>query len=105
VRILLDENLDWRLGRHLAGHTVASVPLIGWGGLKNGDLLAQAETQFDVLVTMDSKMVHQQNLPKFRIAVIVLQARSNRLADTRDLMSKVLAMVCSLRPGTVIFIS
>lgn len=87
------------------GHTVASVPLIGWGGLKNGDLLAQAETQFDVLVTMDSKMIHQQNLQKFQIAVIVLQARSNRLADTRDLMPKVLAAVGTLQPGTVTYIS
>lgn len=105
MRILLDENLDWRLGRHLPGHTVASVPLIGWGGLKNGDLLARAEAQFDVLVTMDSKMISQQNLQKFRVAVIVLQARSNRLADTRDLMPKVLAMLGSLRPGTATYIS
>jgi hypothetical protein len=43
VRILLDENLDWRLQRDLPGHEVKSVPLIGWAGLKNGDLLTQAE--------------------------------------------------------------
>jgi hypothetical protein len=36
VRILLDENLDWRLRRELPGHEVESVPLIGWAGLKNG---------------------------------------------------------------------
>jgi site-specific recombinase XerD len=46
---------------------------------------------------MDSKMIYQQNLQKFRIAVIVLQAPSNRLADTRGLMPKVLAMVGNLR--------
>jgi hypothetical protein len=42
MRILLDENLDWRLSRDLPGHDVKSVPLIGWAGLKNGVLLAQA---------------------------------------------------------------
>jgi hypothetical protein len=33
MRILLDENLDWRLGRYLADHQVKSVPLLGWAGI------------------------------------------------------------------------
>jgi hypothetical protein len=69
VRILLDENLDWRLGRDLPGHTVESVPLIGWGGIKNGVLLAEAEKQFEVLITMDSKMVNELDISKLRIAL------------------------------------
>jgi predicted nuclease of predicted toxin-antitoxin system len=105
VNILLDENLDWRLRRELIGHTVESVPLIGWAGLKNGALLAAAENRFEVLVTMDSNMVHQQNLPRFRIAVIALQARSNRLTDTRRLMPKVLAVLPSIQPGTLTIVS
>ena len=100
MNILLDENLDWRLRRDLPGHAVESVPLIGWAGLKNGVLLTEAEKQFDLLLTMDSNMVHQQDLARFRIAVIALQARSNRLADTRPLMPKVLAVLSSLHPGT-----
>jgi len=43
ARILLDENLDWRLRRELPGHEVVSVPLIAWAGLKNGELLSRAE--------------------------------------------------------------
>jgi hypothetical protein len=58
VNILLDENLDWRLRRDLSAHTVESVPLIGWAGLKNGALLVEAEKRFDALLTMDSSMVH-----------------------------------------------
>jgi hypothetical protein len=81
------------------------VPLIGWAGLKNGALLAEAEKRFDVLLTMDSNMVHQQNLSRFRIAVIALQARSNRLADTRPLMSKLLTLLPSLRPGALTVVS
>lgn len=104
MRILLDENLDWRLQRDLPGHEVKSVPLIGWAGLKNGDLLTQAEQQFDVLLTMDSNMVHQQSLAKYRIAVIALKARSNRLADTRALMSKVLAALSNAKLGTLMTI-
>jgi hypothetical protein len=105
VNLLLDENLDWRLRRDLPGHTVESVPLIGWAGLKNGALLSEAEKKFDVLLTMDSNMVHQQNLARFRIAVIALQARSNRLADTRPLMPKVLALLPSVQPGTLTLLS
>lgn len=105
MNILLDENLDWRLRRDLPGHTVESVPLIGWAGLKNGILLAEAEKRFDVLLTMDSNMVHQQNLARFQIAVIALQARSNRLADTRSLMPKVLEVLAQVRPGTLTVVS
>lgn len=105
MNILLDENLDWRLRRDLPGHTVEAVPLIGWAGLKNGALLAEAEKRFDVLLTMDSNMVHQQNLARFRIAVVALQARSNRLADTRPLMPKVLELLASLQPGTLTVVS
>jgi hypothetical protein len=53
MRLLLDENLDWRLGRSLPGHQVESVPLLGWAGIQNGELLRKAvEARFDVLVTM-----------------------------------------------------
>ncbi|MGA2867281.1 MAG: DUF5615 family PIN-like protein [Verrucomicrobiota bacterium] len=105
MNILLDENLEWRLRRDLPGHTVESLPLIGWAGLKNGVLLRRAEERFQVLLTMDSTMVHQQNLARFKIAVVALQARSNRLADTRPLMPKLLALLPSLQPGTLTLLS
>jgi predicted nuclease of predicted toxin-antitoxin system len=84
MRLLLDENLDWRLQRDLPAHQVDSVALIGWAGIENGELLKQAvEAGFEVLITMDSSMVHQQNLGKYPIAVVALRSPSNRLADTR----------------------
>lgn len=53
MRLLLDENLDWRLRRDLLDHQVESVPLIEWAGTENGELLRKAvEAGFDVLVTM-----------------------------------------------------
>jgi predicted nuclease of predicted toxin-antitoxin system len=105
VKILLDENLDWRLQRDPPGHEVKSVPLVGWAGLKNGALLSQAEKEFDVLLTMDSNMAHQQNLANYRIAIIALKAKTNRLADTRPLMTKVLAILSTSKAGTLIVIS
>jgi len=101
VRILLDENLDWRLGRFLPGHEVKSVPRLGWAGMKNGKLLVRANENFDVLITMDNPMVSQQNLSKLQIAIVVLRAPSNRLADTSPLMPQVLALLPRLKPGKV----
>ena len=82
-----------------------SVPLIGWAGIENGELLAKAvDARFDVLVTMDNNMVHQQNIAKHPIAVIALRALSNRLADTRPLMPALLALLSKADSGTVTFL-
>ncbi len=104
MRILLDENLNWRLERFLPGHEVQSVPRIGWAGVSNGELLTRAQDQFDVLISMDGSIASQQNLSKFRIAVIALRAASNRLEDTSPLMPEVLAALPGIKPGQVLTI-
>ena len=102
MRILLDENLNWRLERFLPGHEVRSVPFLGWAGLKNGRLLQRAADEgFDVLLTMDGAIDSQQNLAKARLAVVALRAPSNRLEDTSPLMPEVLALLPLLQPGQV----
>ncbi len=55
-----------------------TVPQRGWAGVKNTQLLALAEAEFDVFITVDRNLSFPQNLPQFDIAVIVLQAPSNR---------------------------
>jgi len=105
MRLLLDENLDWRLRRDLLDHQVESVPLIGWAGIENGELLRKTvEAGFDVLVTMDTNMVHQQNIGRYPIAVVALRAASNRLADTRTLMPALVSALPKVKPGTVMFL-
>ena len=100
MRILLDENLDWRLKRSLPGHDVESVQLNGWAGIKNSELLSRAASAFDVFITMDGNMALQQNYAKRPLVFIALRAPSNRLADTAPLMHKVLALLPTLKPGT-----
>jgi predicted nuclease of predicted toxin-antitoxin system len=91
MRILLDENLNWRLEQFLPGYACSSVPCIGWAGMKNGELLKQAAAAgFDVLMTMDASLASQQSPTNLRLAVIVLRALTNRLEDTSPLMPKVL---------------
>jgi predicted nuclease of predicted toxin-antitoxin system len=99
MRILLDENLDWRLARNLQGHTVATVPKLGWAGVKNGELLRRANAQFDVLITMDKGIYHQQNLTGLSLAIVTLHAKTNRLADTAPLMPALLTVLLNIQPG------
>lgn len=85
--VLLDEMLDRRLGRHLA-HDAQTVHERGWGSTKDRDLLALAEAEYDVLLTADRNLPHQQNLARFDLAVVVLLGPSNRYQELSALMDE-----------------
>ena len=72
---------------------------MGWAGIKNGQLLALAEGEFDVFITVERNLSFQQNLSQFNIAIIVLQSQSNRLADLKPLIPKVLANLVTAARG------
>jgi predicted nuclease of predicted toxin-antitoxin system len=101
MRVLLDECLNWRLARELPGHFVSSVQRMGWAGIKNGQLLALAENQFDVFITGDRNLSFQQNLRLTRLSVIVLAGVSTKLKDTVPLMGRVLILLPTLQAGTL----
>jgi hypothetical protein len=49
----------------------------GWSELKNGDLISAAETEgFEVFVTTDRNLKHQQNLTGRKLAIVVLLTTS-----------------------------
>lgn len=90
MRVLLDEMLDRRLTRWLPeGVEALTVRERGWDSKKNGELLALAEKEFDVLLTTDRGIPHQQDLSRFDLEVIVLKAKSNRLHDLGPQMDEV----------------
>ena len=93
MKILLDECVDRRLARDLPGHSVTTVPRHGWAGIKNGDLLALAEKEFDVFLTVDRRLARQQDLTQFDIAVVLIRSRSNRLEDIRPLVPELLGAI------------
>jgi hypothetical protein len=104
VKVLLDECIDRRLARDIAGHDVKTVPQVGWAGIKNGDLLTLAEKQFAVFVTVDRNLSFQLNLPRYNIAVLVLRCRSNRLQDLRPLVPELLGSLPTAKLGEVLWI-
>jgi hypothetical protein len=101
VRVLLDECIDWRFAREIVGHDVKTARQMGWTAIKNGELLGLASQHFDVFVTVDRNLSFQQNLAAFQIGVVVLEARSNRLADLRPLAPRAIAAIERVRPGAI----
>jgi hypothetical protein len=77
---------------------------MGWASKRNGELLHLAEREFDVFLTVDQKLQHQQNLSAFNIAVIVLIAASNTLAELRPLMPKVVESLSTAKRGEALVI-
>ena len=105
MNILIDECIDRRLARQLSGHTVKTVPQMGWAGIKDAELLRLAEIEFDVFITVDQNLPFQQNLTVLDLAVLVLQVPSNRLADIQVLIPKILAIVDTAPKGTATVVS
>lgn len=102
MRILIDENLPRKLVAHVTGHECRTVVECGWSGKKNGELLAMADPLFDVLLTLDKNLPYQQNLESVRIALLIVHARSNRLADLLPLLPECLAALEVIQPRQVI---
>lgn len=102
MKILIDENLPRKLAAHLEGHECRTVVECGWSGKKNGELLALADSQFDVLLTLDKNLPFQQDLGSVRIAVLILRARSSRIQDLLPIIPDCLDALTSIRPGQVV---
>jgi len=107
MRILLDECLPKDFARELGNHAVSTVPQAGWSSVKNGELLRLiAESgKFDAFVTVDKNLPHQQKLDGLPFAIIVIRAKSNRLADLKPLAPDLLQRMEEFQPGHVHFLS
>ena len=105
MRILLDECIDRRLAKDLVGHKVRTVPQMGWAGFLDGDLLLLAAGEFDVVLTVDRNLPFQQNLGVLDLAIVILQARSNRLVDLQSLVPAILEILPTAAKGVAVTIA
>jgi predicted nuclease of predicted toxin-antitoxin system len=103
MKILVDECVDERLRLLFPGHDCQTARFANLAGLKNGHLLEAAEAaDFDVLITVDQSIPHQQNLTRRSIAIVILCGRTNRLRDLELLMPAAISAIGSIRAGDVI---
>jgi len=95
TKLLLDESIPIRLARHFpTSFEVATVHEMGWLGTKNGDLLRLAgEEGFEVLVTADQGIEHQQNQTALPCAVVVVRSYRTTLEHLIPLIPKIVALI------------
>ena len=102
MRVLLDECTPRPLARELADIDAVHVLDLGWQGRRNGALLAGMVAEgFTVFVTVDRNLSFQQNVPASGVAVVVLQAPTNRLRDLLPLLSELRRTITIAQPGRV----
>jgi hypothetical protein len=104
MRVLLDECLPKKLKLELPDHFVQTVPEAGWAGKQNGDLLRLAQKHFDVLLTIDQNIEHQQYLKQFDLAFIILVAATNDIDDLRPLMRAVNDALTVAQPVDILYV-
>ena len=73
MKILFDQGVPKPLQANLPEHEVRRAFQLGWANKKNGELLALAEgAGFEILVTTDQNLRHQQDLRGRKISVFIL---------------------------------
>ena len=105
MRILLDENVPRKMKQAFPNFIVATVGEMGWAGIKNGELLKRASNIFDVLITVDKGVQHQNSLEGKNIALITLVVRWNKLQYLLPLVPQILQVLADIRPGQMVNIS
>lgn len=105
MKILFDHCVDRRLRRYLPSHEVKTTYEMGWAAYKNGALLAAAEEEgFEVFLTVDQNLQHQQNMTGRRIMVLILVVKSNRLDDLVPLVPHAEPVLQVIQAGQIIMV-
>ena len=102
MRMVLDEDLPRGLVPFFAdqGHEVVHVEDLGWKGVRNSDLLSRVSGRYDVLITGDTNMRHQQNLAMYQITVVVLRPHLKVLDQLVALVPRAIAVAATTPRGS-----
>lgn len=103
-RVLLDECLPAKLRREIPGYRVRAVREYGWAGKLNGELLRAANAEFDIFVTVDRNLLHQQNLSGLQLAIVELVVFRTRIQEIRRLLPELMAALNLIEPGQIVTI-
>ena len=101
MKVLLDQNVLRPLAKLLAGHEVTRAAQLGWAELKNGMLLIAAENAgFDVLLSGDKTIPHEQNMTDRKIALVCMS--DNHWPIVKDYVPAILQAIEQVAPGEVL---
>jgi predicted nuclease of predicted toxin-antitoxin system len=105
VRILLDECVNPRVRQAFPHHKVVTVAEVEWRALPDAELIAQAQSECDVLVTIDKGFEHEHNLKKLAFGIVIVHVPKNRIEYYRPLFQVLVGAVERVRPGEVIHVT
>ena len=103
MKILFDQGTTAPLRRALSNHAVVTAFEKGWSNLSNGNLLREAEREFDLFITPDKNLQYQQNLTGRKIAILVLSTTS--WPEIQPHQNEIAAAVEKIKPGDYIVLS
>ena len=102
MRVLLDECVHAGLKKALLSHSIFTVSDMGWNGITNGRLLQLISGQFNLFITVDTKMPHQQNLKGLPFAIFFLAIADNNFSSYTPLLPLLEMNIPSALPGQII---
>ena len=104
MKLLFDQGTPAPLRRHLPGHSTDTLAEKGWSDKDNGELLDLAEREeYEVLVTTDQNLRHQQNLVGRQIGIVVLLSANWR--EIRLRTREISQVIEATRPGEIVEVS
>lgn len=103
MKILLDENIPRRLKFDFSTDDVVStVQEMNWQGKRNGELMGVMTFEgFDIFITLDKNLQYQQNIKRFSIQIIILNASDSRYQTLQPLILKVTQALSGKMPGQI----
>ena len=102
MKILLDECLPLDFRHSFPDHDAHTVQWAGLKGKKNGELLRAAEIAgYDVLLTVDQGIPHQQRSADRELSIILVASRTNQLEDLLPLVDAILRALETIQPGQI----
>jgi predicted nuclease of predicted toxin-antitoxin system len=103
VKILFDANTPAPLEAFLRRHQVTRADELAWQGLENGELLDAAEqAEFDILLTCDQNLRHQQNFAGRKLSVVILS--TNHWPSLRLIADKIATALDFVQSGQVVML-
>ena len=102
MKILIDECLPSRLKHQYPDHIVFTVQEMGWEGKKDKELLKLAVDEgFEIFITIDKNIEHQQNISEIRLGIIVFDIPRTKLENLIPMTNKVIELISKARPFKV----
>ena len=102
MRVLFDHNLPHKLRTNLdplGRHEIVTASFMGWGGLKNGELLRTAEGDgIEIFVTGDRSLIFEQTPTGRRLAIVALS--TNNWPIIKNHFPRILAAMDNALPGS-----